>query len=40
MKLREIFAEAVSKLRENEIINPERDARASYPLALVSQLIA
>ncbi len=28
MKLREIFAEAVSKLRENEIINPERDARA------------
>ena len=28
MKLREIFAEAVSKLRENEIMNPERDARA------------
>ena len=28
MKLRELFAEAVSKLRENEIMNPERDARA------------
>ena len=28
MKLREIFAEAVSKLRENEIMNAERDARA------------